>query len=362
MVDDRLYQAAQAGQQAATLGDMPQENLLKSILGSAYNAVTLPRDVYDAKVDPLSDEGVERAFEAASTFGTGGLGRAAIRAPIAEVELGTFAGSRAPNAPIKALHDAFEMKLDKVAPDRIWKDAGWMELPDKNWMWEISDDLMRLNPNPGNIPRHLFDMRYPDNTGVAMSHPQFAQAYPDMARTIVTRKGTSGGGSRAPYAAYPQGKVTIPKEPQPGPDSSFVERMGGPRVPKGWDAVEPTPSMYTDPSSVLLHELQHQIQAREGWVPGSSRRITEQRMIDALNREIAAGRGREIQPLMGATLSNINTQPMRDMIYRLYQRDLGEMMSRATQYRQNLSPYQRRMQPPWLDFDYGIENAIIPRD
>jgi hypothetical protein len=335
MVDSRLFDAINAGNRAAALGDMPEQNIVRSMLGGAYDVGTLAEDVRTGKVDPLSDEGIGRSFNLATNLVGGGIGRAAVHPAIPEVELGSFAGPKSITAPREALYDAFRMKAHNARPEAIWDRAGWFELPDKNWAYEISDDLMRLRDNPANLSGFLGPTRY--GKGRVEHGPMF-EAYPDMTNVVVHREGESGGWSREP-SRYDAGAVTIPRQGSPNTDPHF-----------------------TDPTQVLSHELQHQIAAREGWVPGSSPETTQYRMVRALNDEIAAGRGAEVQPLV-ATLGRINSPEMQEVIYRLYRRDLGEMMANATQRRLDMTPLQRKQRPPWLDFDYGgMQNAIVPRD
>jgi hypothetical protein len=266
--------------------------------------------------------------------------------PSTDVTLGIFAGPRAKNAPIDALYDAFRMKTDKAPVGDIWRDTGWAELPDKKWMYEISDDLYRLHPNPENADKFVgphHNEKFGWDVGGATSHGPLFEAYPDIAKVFLKRDAKPRSGySEAPYTALgrkSEGTIGIAPE-------VAEARPSWTSVGAGTDT--------NSPESVLLHELQHQVQAREGWVPGSSPMITQSRMRDALNAEIAAGRGVQVQPLMAGM-----SDPL--VIHRLYERDLGEMMSRATQYRQDLSPLERRQRHPFLDFDRGIENAIVPR-
>lgn len=284
----------------------------------------------------LTDEIVARTTGSTGPLFGGGLARAAVTAPTKDVELGIFAGPRAVNAPKDALYDAFAMKQGGAPVEDIWKSTGWAELPDKKWMWEISDDLFKLHPNPDKTNRFM-GPRTVDLPSAAEHGPLF-ESYPDIAEVLLKRDSKPGTGlSQAPRAGS-KGIISI------GPDQTNDF---------GWTHIDVGTDM-NNPQSVLLHELQHQVQAREGWTPGSNLGWTQKQMMEALNKEIREGRGAQVQPL---------AQYLNDpsLIYKLYSRNLGEMMARATQYRQDLSPLERRYRHPFMDFDRGIENAIIPR-
>src|SRR5690349_5339413 len=227
-MDERLLRALQAGTEASALGDMPQENIVKSMLGKTWDNINLARDVYEGNVDPLSDEGIGRALDLAGSGFTGGIGRAALSKAIPEQELGIFAGPRAQNAPSKALYDAFAMKHNNAPPDAIWKRTGWFELPDKNWAWEISDDLYKLHPNPQGTARLATE---------AMEHGELLNAYPNMEDMYITRK-PMGGGALG-YSMAPEKMYT---EPGTGNPASYkygrINLQPDVEVPKGWDVAD----------------------------------------------------------------------------------------------------------------------------
>lgn len=292
----------------------------------------------------LTDEIVARTTGSTGPLFGGGLARAALAAPSRDVELGIFAGPRSKTANIDALHEAFRMK--GAPKEDIWQRTGWAELPDKNWMYEISDDLYQLHPNPENAnkfvgPHH--NEKFGWDIGGATSHGPLFEAYPDVAKVFLKRDAPPRSGySQAPYTDLgrrSEGTIGIAPEVAEAPPS--------------WTSVGIGTDM-NSPESVLLHELQHQVQAREGWVGGSSPSIVQDQMSDLIN----AG---EVSPEIMAGMSNVSDPELRRLVHNLYERDLGEMMARATQYRQDLSPLERRNRHPFLDFDRGIENAIVPR-
>lgn len=140
--------------------------------------------------------------------------------------LGIFGGRLAKTADRNKLAAAEWADKTGVPREQIWSDTGWFKGPDKKWRFEINDSNARVNelPSVGDIAE------LPD----VLSHADLFRAYPDMSRMAFERLS-----DRNRMEGYHSGDT--------------IGAKGGP-----------------DTGSVLLHELQHGIQGREGFAAGGN--------------------------------------------------------------------------------------------
>lgn len=86
---------ADFGARLGKVWDKPTPGSIFDLAKKVYQAVTLPGEVYQGNIDPSSDEGIRRAFDAAMVLNPAPLGRAS--APF-----GGVAAPRAPSVPAEA--------------------------------------------------------------------------------------------------------------------------------------------------------------------------------------------------------------------------------------------------------------------
>ena len=231
------------------------------------------------------------------------LGLAGMMAPGAAAgAVGVFGGRLARTADQRALRRAEEMTAAGASRDDIWNQTGWFQGQDGKWRFEIDD-------SPSRIERWL--TRASDQgvagiplsapTGEAFRHRALLQAYPDLAQTefrlMRNPHETRGTGS------YHSGIG------QADPTSQRVYVEGA------------TPETQR---RVALHELQHAIQEREGFTPGTSpRRLRDADPADS------------------------------------YRRTAGEVEARNVQTRMDMSPRERRAVPPWQSQDVPDADQIL---
>jgi hypothetical protein len=299
---------------------------VQSKLSDAARIASYPGQVARGELDPSSPEGQTKALETAFNMALNGMTLGAVSPPKPN-QLGMFIGPNARTANKNNLIDAFAMKERGASPTDIWHERGWWELPDKRWATEIPDDLARLKTEwPG-----LTDATY---LRTRLEHPELLDAYPEM-KTLTTiadqarGEGVSRFRGRDQYKPWTgENRVGIPKEAM---DPALIGGTGP-----------------DDPLSVLMHELQHQVAGVEGWVPGSS----PDYVIRLLTHQYEHGpHTTGITEQMANQFNQLPSLERQAMMHRLYQRDLGETMARATQYRMPLNQTERRARPPWLDFD-----------
>lgn len=133
-----------------------------------WSAATLPGDVYTGKVDPFSEEGLDRTFGLASTLVQGGMGAAEPEAA------GIFGGRLAQTADVGALKQAKKMQKQGFDRSAIRDYTGWHQNSAKDWQFEIPDyGAILKNPNGATL-------------GDLLHHPQLFKAYPETANIPMT--------------------------------------------------------------------------------------------------------------------------------------------------------------------------------
>jgi hypothetical protein len=205
--------------------------------------------------------------------------------------LAMFAGPGARTANKGMLAKAQQMASEGIPRERIWNDTGWFTGADGKWRWEIDDSKTWMPYAEG--------MRIFEDGPVreVISHQKLEDAYPRvMNRTaevdINPRRQQNAG------VAYMNGNIAV---------------------------VSPS---VANARSLMLHELQHQIQGKERFSPGGS----------------------------PAEFNGLNDESSQ---YAMYLRLAGEVEARTVQNRMNLSADERRARAPWLDYDIPESDQIV---
>lgn len=252
--------------------------------------------------------------------------------------MGTFGGALAKTADRVALANAQRMWGVGASKEEIWNKTGWFPGPDGKWRFEIPDNKAQLNPNvyAGAMPEKITA-----KAAGQLWHPDLYAAYPDARKTQMTIR----SGSREGEYNY-----SAPS------DTPFV-------------SVNARTSQ--DARSVALHEMQHDVQRREGFARGANK--------DAIYRDLPEYSNNSIVEQMRAgilrgdygTLGDpafiqatkqfwaLEKQAKEAIAADLYQRSAGEVEARAVQKRMDLTPEQRRARYPWLDYDVPVEQQIV---
>ena len=160
-------------------------------------------------------------------------------------KLAIFGGVLAKSADLGALAKAKKLETGGANRDEIWKETGWAN--DKgDWKFEISDYLDFDNGKGADINPSSFQM-IKDFGGTTqenfMGHPELYDAYPSLKDRPIRSISGSGG-------QYNTGTDVVSVG-----DKLLSPTSGG---------------ELSNTQSVNLHELQHAIQQREGFVGGGS--------------------------------------------------------------------------------------------
>jgi len=273
-----------------------------------------PGRAYQSTEPVTTEQMVAPAADLAGALGSGGSLGAVPGA------VGIFGGRLAKTANLQALKTAEEMAAKGAPVEDIFKNTGWFQGADKKWRFEIDDSKSSVSPGQGGYWSEHVD------------HPDFFKAYPD---TKKLEANISYGDERGSF--YDTGMSVT------------------------------APTRY-DMRSVALHEMQHGIQAREGFAPGGNpadftrdlKRVLRDYndQITEINSRLKAASGtpryNELMELRQELVNEIHKIEGPHGIgamekgHAQYKNLPGEVEARNVQYRMDLTPEQRRALPPWL--------------
>lgn len=317
----------------------------KQRFGSLVNALTLPYDVYQGKVDPLSGEGFQRVQGLTGLMAGGGL-------PMAEENAaGIFGGRLAQTRPRitdKITGDVgsygsvgARQQLEKgVNPSKVFDKTGWFLGADGKPRFEIDDSNMEWNKDikPG--------AEY--KLGDVLNHPDLFNAYPQL-KNVDYREAPSLENTNTSGKIYNWGnnKFSIIVKP------SLSEE---------------------DKNRTVLHELQHAVQHIEGFASGgtipvyaphpniereSNNMLGEYSMLNSKDNpsEQDLARMEDLKSKMNDYLDYKET--LRKTAFDHYRALAGETEARNVENRYSNDYFRTR--PPWLtESPPRIEQKLTP--
>lgn len=277
---------------------------------------------------------------------------------------GMIAGRAARTADHAALRRAEDMTARGASRDEIWNETGWFRGQDGKWRFEIDDSGSRLtNAATASAeytgPRRRLDEAIDPEAPPGLSHTIGHPSYYDSMQ----------GGFHHPqlYDAYPNmrnDKLLVYRSDNPnGSHASFRDGRN-----------EFSTYAPDDPArrSIALHEVQHGVQAQEGFdrtMPiGRETGRLMQEHSNAINAQLGDilqpqsiwqrwfGPRRPAPPPDSATddlLRRINETSANE-----YRRQAAEVEARNVQTRANMTPEQRRATPPWQTQDIPEDQMI----
>jgi hypothetical protein len=230
-----------------------------------------------------------------------------------------FAGPAAKTADHGALANAKQLADAGATRDDIWRETGWFQGTDGKWRFEIPDDSARLIEGDGRAI-------------AGIDHPALREAYDDAPQV----GGRFGPGVQEEGFNF-EGKLA---------------------------AFGPTKD---SARAVALHEIQHDIQQREGFARGTSPLYLAlsgkvkfpkdvEQQIQAISKQ-----QRKLKPdtpeydALGREQLRIKEQAAMGA----YARAAGEVEARNVQSRAAMSPDERRGVAPWKTQDVPDEHQIL---
>jgi hypothetical protein len=279
---------------------------------------------------------------------------------------GMFAGPKAVGAPLGALEHAQTLESGGTHPRDIWGQTGWLKGADGKWRWEIDDSGAKPLDTPqswdSRAAASIDAKDQPIATAAALQdvfhHPELAKAYwPTREASPEVYYDSLGGTKRG---RFQDNTVTLDSG---AAVSAPVER------------------------SVMLHELQHAIQNKEGFATGGSPDILRlgskadrQAFSDAWAKinapaDRAAFERYVHDPESGVPVDKAyeqyvaqkakdakrfpNAAEQQWVADYLYRNSAGEAEARATQARANMTAEQRRAVFPYDSYGVPPESLIV---
>lgn len=295
----------------------------------------------------------------------------------------SFAGERAQTADRGALEQAQGMETagrDMVerqdgtrfgSPEDTHEATGWHRGADGKWKFEVDDSRAQIKP-----AAQWADKAQAGDATVAdvLGHDDLMRAYPDLADVKVKVDATSSN-----MGAYNPATDTITiRRPTDYTDVSPA------RTSTGWDDLDTRAGDDSKGTlkSVLIHEIQHAIQTREGFARGGSsaeftqemkdRRntlLSRRKTIQGMRDEAAAGGDTVRTRQLDSHIKDVDTklaqegllkpEEIQSKAYQSYAALAGETEARNTQRRLGMTAEERRAQPPTETEDVPRSKQIV---
>lgn len=221
----------------------------------------------------------------------------------------SYAGPKAAGADLDALARAKEMEAQGVAAETIRQDTGWHKGKDGQWRWEFSDRDLRFDKtgdlqgatskrwameNLENARDELFgsatldvleDVRAYNRADIAdnqeekrrlydkISSGTYAYAFTQYTEALENAKqhrNGSTGGTLADYVDHPVLFENYPQLRDTGLRFEAMKQDTGGYYSRSQNEVVLNEQLIGEPENVLIHEIQHAIQAAEGFARGAS--------------------------------------------------------------------------------------------
>lgn len=237
-------------------------------------------------------------------------------APGRDVVRKLFGGEMAAEAPIDGMYQAKE--LQGQTQQEVWNQTGWLQGKDGRWRFEIDDSGAQLDLTKAGPGATLKDVLY---------HPELFRQYPQL------------------------GEVAV--KFQPLPDSNTLARYNSRNNTITFNT-QPKANPSHTPLEVTLHEVQHAIQAEEGFARGGDLRSARNYKIEQLRN--LAEHMPEYQELPSIDAKDaflydlfLNTTPIRTekaAQQRAYGELMGEQEASEVMLRKDYSPQERRQKAP----------------
>lgn len=269
--------------------------------------------------------------------------------------------------------EAANMLSDGRDAQEVWRRTGTAFDPFNGPVQEIQDYNARVHPSreawerEGKWTKRLgetgfsSDLMRPDMMDDVLTHPEFFDAYPEARGIGVVEANATGiqGPGGAFHSNNPLAAVMDPDDLTELP-SQYIAAATPFSV--GNDAKG---SMA--PKSVILHELQHWVQNKEGWDKGfnpGAAMWTLQQKPDSWASRVFQNSINEKAGQLGTTPANVFNMPMLrgDIANRVameaYMRNVGETQARTVQAREADAPFMS-MFDPTFHMDRPWENQML---
>ena len=163
-----------------------------------------------------------------------------------------MAGKHANTAPERKLQTAASMEESGKSSEEIWKTTGWMRGPDHKWRFEIPDNLDKIDLNTAKDGKDY-------SLGEIYNNPALYEAYPELKGIQIRLE-----------------KINSTKGKQVRNAAGYVDEDGNIIIDKDL----PVYKM----KEVLVHEIQHIIQYKEGFSTGGNIYSAKEQIQDTIDK------------------------------------------------------------------------------
>jgi hypothetical protein len=256
-----------------------------------------------------------------------------------------FIGENSKSWNKEAAKTAIEMEKAGAKPEDIWSATGTFRGAEGKLRQEISDVSAQLLNKQKNFEGKLHE---------TLSHPELYKNYPALQY----------------YDTDITSEIALPEHMK----KTLIGRGGGSFTEKDFVSGEPkiTAKAYSEEDKkALLHELQHAVQAKEGFArggsPGSGNDAPFVYGVGEASQKL-----KQIESLLEKTpynspefdnlinqQANLTKQAEAEAAYEGYRRLAGEVEARATEARMNLTDKERRAKFPYESYDVPKSNLIV---
>ena len=207
------------------------------------------------------------------------------------------------------LGKAMSAKAFKESDEKIMKETGWWKGGDDKWKYEISDEGMKLVDK---------DWRFGDKgkLGEFIEHPELFKAYPEL-KDINFEVGRKSDKYVASF----------------NPDKKLI-KINPSAVQAGDEGI----------LDILIHEIQHAIQMKEGFAPGSNPEHAGNQMLSALAEKIYSLPPGKVKNELQDLYFELRTK-RKDLEHYMYLRSPGEIEANMVSARRKLSEGLRKEFP-----------------
>lgn len=260
---------------------------------------------------------------------------------------GMFVGPKSATWDKAAAQKAQALAQKGVDPRQVWKETGTFKGPDGAWRQEIDDSASYIKGKDGTV---LDALRYGNTPDKVMFHPKLEKAYQMDSVRIGSPEGMTSRGSMSLVEVKPSLDDLLNADDLMAVQPKRISEINVSRTSP-------------DQRSTLLHELQHDIQQREGFATGGS--MTEANVLDmlpeakAMHEKLMLSRDPNEIGLLSKQLRALRNDPEKQL--EAYRRLAGEAEARATQARMNMNMQQRRDLFPLDSYDVPLDQLILRR-
>lgn len=237
-------------------GSVGVTDIARGAYEGAKDAVKFPGDVLTGKQALYDESG--RPLEGAvgrSLNTVGAVGGASSLVPVPSNSLRVFGGSRSRTADKNALTQAQILESQAADRDAIWRQSGWGRGAEGRWRYEIPDVGTTVDPSKFNLD--LSSTAIPSSMvttlGEYINHPELFDAYPEF-KTMPVKGYYDPNSNVSGYYMPRYSRGTI----NPGFSDPYIALN-----------LSHLPTVEAQ-RATLLHEIQHAIQQKEGFVPGTN--------------------------------------------------------------------------------------------